>query len=159
MPQTEILSNPAVGQAGQPARAGYKTINRFAAEAIEPGKFVVITVNNDKTCELPDADSEVDSGRGLGVAMLDSKRSTTTYAAGDVVTIIVDGEVWVKVEDSSTAGAAPFVRYTATGNEELGSFRSDADTADADAVPNAVFTSTQSVAGKLAKVKLGGVFS
>ena len=160
MAQTTMTTNPGAGQAGTFATSvGVRTISKVAAEAITPGKGVVITADDQTTCEQPDATGEVTGGRFLGIALLDHKRTTAAYAAGDVVTIAVEGEVWVAVEDAATAGSQPFVRFADPGSTGLGSFRSDADTADAVGLPNAVFTSTQTSAGGLAKVKLGGVFS
>lgn len=159
MAQTAIQANPSVGQAGSLASAlGYKVVSKVAAEAITPGVFVVLTADDEHTCELPDATGEVTGGRGLGVALLDPTRETAAYAAGDVVSILTAGEIFVLVEDSAVAGAAPFVRF-ADAATTLGTFRSDADTADAVALPNAVWASTQASAAGLAVVRLGGVFS
>ena len=163
MAQTTMTANPAIGQAGTFANnVGTATIQRVAAEEIAPGRYVVVTADDDSTCELPDATGEVagtaTAARGLGIAMLDHKRTTAAYSSGDTVTIMTVGECWVTTEDSSTAGERPFVRFTA-GGVNIGDFRSDADTDEAVALPGAVWVSTQGTAGGLAIVKLGGVGS
>ena len=76
MAQTTITTNPAAGQAGTPASAlGLQRISKVAAEAITPGKAVVITADDETTCEQPDATGEVTGGRLLGIAELDHKRT------------------------------------------------------------------------------------
>ena len=109
MPQTAMTLNPAIGQEGTFANSfGNRTISRVAEETIHPGACVVVTADDDSTCELPDATGEITGGRVLGIAMLDHKRTTANYSAGDTVTIMVEGEIWVTTEDSSTAGEARF---------------------------------------------------
>lgn len=160
MAQTSITSDPAVGIAGQWADAqdgANETISKNAVETITAGKGVVLTVDDDATCEQPDATGEVTGGRFLGIA-LRPPDGGTTYAAGETVRIARAGTVWVAAEEAVTAGASAFCRFADPGATGLGSFRSDADTADAVALPNAIFASTTAAAG-LAKVKLGGVFS
>lgn len=158
MAQTSIQANPDAGQAGALASAlDYVVISRVAAEAIVPGCFVVLTADDETTCELPDAAGEAPGPRGLGVALLDPTRESANYAAGDVVSILSVGEVWVNTEDSSTAGETAFVRHTDAATT-LGTFRSDADTSDADDVIGATFMTTRATAG-LCKVRLHGKFT
>jgi hypothetical protein len=160
MAQTTVTANPAVAQAGTFATAvdgAFQVISKLAAVACVPGKLVVVTVNAEHTCEPPDATGEVTGGRALGIALIDHRKTTmTSYAIGETVQIATEGEVWVAAEDAVTAGAPCFVRFADAGSTGLGSFRSDADTADAVALPNAIFTSSTTGAG-LAKVRLLGV--
>jgi hypothetical protein len=163
MAQSSMTANPAIGQAGTFANnVDTTTIQRVANGTIPPGTYVVITADDDSTCENPDTSAEVagdaTTARGLGIAMLDHKRTTANYSAGDTVTIMTYGEIWVATETSSTAGLRPFVRFTA-GGEQIGGFRHDADTNEAVALPGAVWLSTQGSAAGLAIVKLGGVLS
>jgi hypothetical protein len=161
MPQTSISANPAAAQEGQLVHqtAGVLIISKVALEAVYPGCLVVYdndTPSADK-CKRPDATGDVTSGIALGVVLLDPTREGTdmdSYAAGEAVPILAAGEIWVLTESTATAGAAPFVRFTAAGAEREGAFRHDADTADAVALPNAVWASTAGSAG-LAKVRLG----
>ena len=70
MAQTTISANPAIGLAGTFATGEATPLNTrssIAAETITVGKFVVVTADDADTCELPDADTEADGGRGLGI--------------------------------------------------------------------------------------------
>lgn len=161
MAQTSIQANPTVAKAGTFATGEATPLNTRsleAAETITVGKFVVVTVDDSSTCELPDADAEITGGRGLGIALRPAS-GATTYSAGDTVTIGSVGEFWVVAEDTGAiAGVNCWVRHSDAGTYGLGSFRSDADTADADAVPSAVFTSDAAAAGDLVRVWLSGPF-
>lgn len=161
MAQTSISSNPAVGVAGTFATGESTPLNTrslIAAETITAGKFVVVTVDDASTCEQPDATGEVTGGRMVGVALRPADGSTS-YAAGETVTIAHQGEIWVAGEDTGVvAGGSVFVRFADAGTYGLGSARSDADTADAVAAPNAVFTSNAAAAGDLVKVWISGPF-
>ncbi len=160
MAQTAITLNPAVAQAGTFASTEEGTFSirsRRAAETITPGKFVVQAADAEE-CEQPDSTGEVTDGHVLGIALIDSQSSTLPYAVDDTVRIAHGGEIWVDAEDAVAAGDPVFVRFADAGVTGLGSARSDADTADAVACPNAIWASTTAAAG-LAKVRLGGVFS
>jgi len=61
---------------------------------------------------------------------------------GDMLTL---GRVWVEVDEAVNAGDPAFVRHTGTA-ADIGKFRNDADTANAQAV-NGVFRSTTAGAG------------
>jgi len=161
MAQTSITSNPGEAIAGTFATGEGTPLNTRslrAAETIPVGKFVVVTVDDSSTCELPDGAAEPGGGRGVGIALRPAS-GATSYAAGETVTIGHSGEFWVVAEDTGAiAGAQAFVRGADAGTYGLGSFRSDADTSDADALPNAVFTSDAASAGDLVKVWINGPF-
>lgn len=161
MPQTTISANPTAGIVGTFATGEATPLNTrsmLAAETITVGKFVVITAGSDVTCELPDAQAEASSGRGLGIALRPAS-GATSYAAGEMVLIGHTGEFWVTAEDTGcAAGDQCFIRGATAGTYGLGSFRSDVDTANATALPNAVFTSTAGAAGATVKVWLKGPF-
>jgi hypothetical protein len=163
MAQTTISTNPAIGRTGTWATAvgtAREFISKTAAEAITPGKYVVLTRDNDSTCEQPDATEEISGNAliavGLGIALRDPHSTSENYAAGDTVLIAVSGEVWVTVEEAVVAGTIPFVRFSTPGSTGLGSFRSDADSAKAIGLPGSVYSSTQATAAGLAKVTLSG---
>lgn len=153
MPQTSVGA-PAIGQEGTFATAANRgTTSYVAAESMVVGTLAVLTTGA-LTCEQPDLTGDVTGLEVLGIVMLDENRTTMTYAAGEHVPIASDGEVYVLTESACTAGAAPFVRFADPSAPpfELGSFRHDADTADAVALPNAVWK-TSAGAGELAIVK------
>jgi len=147
MAQTTITADPAVAVAGTFATGTSTPLNTRSAEAAETinvGAFVVQTAGG-TTCELPDAATEVNGGRGLGIAMRPAS-GATTYAAGETVTIGHTGEIWVAPVTAVAAGAPALVAVTGTG-----AF----DDTTGEALPNAVFTSAGS---DLVKVWLTGPF-
>lgn len=82
-----------------------------------------------------------------GVALKTQRVETTTanaaeYAADDTVDVMAQGEVWVLLDSGQapSAGDSVFVRASASGSEQLGAFRTDADTADGILLPNAYWT-------------------
>lgn len=157
MPQTTMTANPGAALSGTFASSldsANEVIYKRATEAIAPGRLVVVTVDDEHTCDLPSATGEVTGGRALGVALIDRNSTSTNYASGDWVRIAVAGEVWVDVEEAVTAGGEAFVRFTDPGALGIGAFRSDADTADAIGLPNSKYSSTTAGAG-IAKLTLG----
>ena len=161
MAQTSIAANPTVAVAGTFATGTATPLNTRsleAAETITVGKFVVFTVDDSSTCELPDAQAEPASGRGLGIALRPAS-GATSYAAGETVTMGYAGEFWVVAEDTGViGGAVAFVRGATAGTYGLGSFRSDVDTSNAVQLPSGTFTSDAAAAGDLVKVWLNGPF-
>jgi hypothetical protein len=134
MAQTTITAAPAAGIVGTFATssaAPQHTRSAIAAETIPVGTFVVFTAGAE-TCELPDAATEVNGGRGLGIAMRPAS-GATSYATGEEVTIGYSGEIWVTPVTSVAAGASALVAITGTG-----AF----DDTTGESLPNAVFTSS-----------------
>ncbi len=125
--QTSVVA-PLAGAPGMHADSGpYDAVSKTAAEAIPFGAFVALTADE---CELPDSSGEV-TQVGRGVAMYDpSKASAGGYVAGDVVSVMTVGRIFVATEDTLTAYASPYVRFTADANPK-GSWRSDSDSAEA----------------------------
>jgi hypothetical protein len=160
MAQTTITAAPGEGIAGTFASgtaAPFNTRSAIAAGTITVGKFVVNTAGA-STCEVPDAQAEAASGRGLGIALRPAS-GATSYVAGEEVTIGYSGEFWVVGEDTGIAVGDPvFIRGATAGTYGLGSFRSDADTSNAVQLPNAVFLGAVGAAGALVKVWLDGPF-
>jgi hypothetical protein len=75
------------------------------------------------------------------------------YEPQSAMNLLKKGRIYVTVEDAVVKGGLPFVRFVAGATEQLGSFRSDADTADAVALPNASYV-TSAGAGELAVVEV-----
>ena len=156
MAQTSVTVFPAVGQAGQlVSNDGAEVISRIAAEEITPGHVVVQGAEG--TCTRPDATGEVTGGSVLGIALLDPKRASANYTAGEAVPIVRVGTVYVTTESSATLNAEPFVRFVAGAGEVEGAVRHNADTSDAVALPGAFFDSAAASTG-LVKVRLTGNF-
>lgn len=145
MPQTSVAA-PAVGQVGTFATVAPREItDRIAAEAIPYGSLVVLTANDETTCELPDATTEISAdGRRLGVALAkktagDGVTEPTGYASGERVDIALAGEVYIFPAETVVAGDPPFVTFDVTQGDALGTFRNDANTSTAVQLPRAVF--------------------
>lgn len=75
------------------------------------------------------------------------------YEPQSAMNLLKKGRIYVTVEDAVVKGGLPFVRFVAGATEQLGSFRSDADTSDAVALPNASYV-TSAGAGELAVVEV-----
>lgn len=123
--QTSVAIHPDLGLPGQEYDSGPKRVlTKIATETIKFGKYVVYT---GETCELADSVAEITPGRG-GVALRDPLKPNGYYESGDEVAIMVEGLVWVPVEETVGATDTVFVRFGgATAAEEVGFFRNDAD--------------------------------
>jgi len=75
------------------------------------------------------------------------------YQINESVNILDEGVIYAICEDGCVPGDDVFFRHTVTGVEVLGALRTDADTADADQIPNAVWDTT-TAAGEIGRVKL-----
>lgn len=153
--QTSYAAEHAVAFEGQRADFGLVDVISKVAEADLPFGLAAIRGTADNQAILPSATG----GSFLGVT-----EYTTAWAAdaADVhqyeqyreANILTFGRVWVICEDGCSPGDAAFFRHTAgAGGTVIGSFRTDADTATADAVPGGTFETT-AAAGGLALLKL-----
>ena len=68
-------------------------------------------------------------------------------AVDGTANVVRRGAVYVLVEDAVAAGDTVFARHTAGTGTQLGAFRSDADTATADAIPGLQFLTSTTGAG------------
>ena len=69
-------------------------------------------------------------------------------SVGNSVTGVLDGVIWVQVEEAVNLGQQCFIRFASgTGGTQLGSFRASADTATAAAHPSWYYLSSASAAG------------
>lgn len=75
------------------------------------------------------------------------------YAPQSSMNVLREGRIYVLVEDAVVKGGAAFVRFVAGAGEQLGAFRSDADSGDAVALPGASFK-TSADAGGLAVLQV-----
>lgn len=117
-------------------------------QTIEFGKVVVRDEQlGNGFCRLPRQATDITGNHAYGIAKSDTSRVTRTtapyggYNAGDAISVVRKGRIWVEVEDYASVvdGGAVYVRFAASGTEELGSIRTDADTADAAILPGAKF--------------------
>lgn len=114
-----------------------------ATVAIPMGRFVSRGAS-DGTVKLPTATGEV-TATGMGVAVrvqddVANGSDVLQYEISRNVSVVDFGVVYVKVEESVSAGDNAFVRFAAgAGGTLLGSFRRSADTATAVALPGAYY--------------------
>ncbi len=113
------------------------------------GKMCVIDSAGTFTVDqvaLPNAAAEIAAGFLQGIAIAETSKQLDPsvawghYKAGEMVSVLRKGRIWVVCEQAVTAlNAGVFVRHTTPGGApplaSLGSFRIDADTANATAMP------------------------
>lgn len=87
--------------------------------------------------------------RRYGIAVKDETRKNTTgYETNDPMRILRKGRMWVYVEGAVTLGQTLFVRFTTEAPDlQLGTFRADADTDKAVALPGVVALTNPGAAG------------
>lgn len=78
--------------------------------------------------------------------------ATTSFGAQNAVPVLARGDIYVEVDEAVSAGDAVYLRHTGTA-ADLGKFRNDADTANAQLISGAKFLSSTTGAG-LALVRL-----
>lgn len=150
--QTSYVFDKALGYPGCVVDAANTLKESKAAAAAVPFGTLVCRraspADGQDVCANPAATADV-TARAYGVALRDETRKHTTgYETNDQVTFLRRGRVWVTVEDAVVGGAAAFVRFTVEAPDlQLGTFRSDADTDKAVALPGAVFRSSASAGG------------
>ena len=132
---------------------------------IQFGKFVVRDTWSGlaKSAHLPSLTGEITAiGTSLGVAVhshANEQAYQTTnvgYAAYSSMDVLLKGRIWVTVETAVAVGDQAYVRFSAdtSAGEKLGSFRNDADSTDAVALPHAIFERAAS-AGGVALLRIG----
>lgn len=143
-------------------------ISRLANEAATPfipfGKAVVkLTADADNQCSLPASATDV-TDRLLGIAIADVSIEEDAaiafghYKEGDSVPVLRKGRIWVIAETIVTdISLGVFIRHTTPGGSpplaSLGSFRTDADTANATENTSLTWLTTTSAIGELAVVE------
>lgn len=160
--QTSYTIDPPIAREGMLADGQYTVFSKLVGEAdgIPAGRVVVhdpdATDPSDRKAYLPRDTADVTS-RTWGISIYDAGKMPNTPEAEFEVTysmpIARTGRVWMVSEDAVVVGGPVFVRFVATDPEELGRVRSDADGADAVALPGARFI-TNAGAGELVQVEI-----
>ncbi len=143
MPQTSVAATLTVGQIGQLAyesdanllARGYTLEN---ATSIPPGRGVNYDAVNDSVL-LPSAGGQLFQG----VCFDDGKLpiDQTAYETGETVPVVKRGEVWVLTSEAVDPTDAVYLQHTANGaGKPAGSFRTDNDGGNADAVNGCQWT-------------------
>lgn len=142
MPQTTVNQNPAVGKEGllyDAQHAPDALITGYVDESagIKPGRLVIRSASGDWTGELPDGTGSLGTNV-LGISAFTHKglvnpssEDNEVYEDNEPLPLLRKGRIWVISEDAFTPSDPVFVRVVAGVGEELGTFRTDADTADA----------------------------
>ncbi len=149
MSQTAYQQDPNVAVEGQLVDISFaKDIVTGVAEvAITFGRFVFRSAagaadDRPPVVDVPDVTTDVTGPLGIGFAMSDvtieQAATPVGWPADSIVRILRSGRIWMLAEDAVTYGAPVFVRFDAGGE---GRVRSDADTANAVALPGASFRS------------------
>ena len=154
--QTAYTAEQALAFEGQRADLGLTNVISKAAEGgdISYGRAVCRGTGDDQALL-----AAATGGSFLGVteftnAGVANASDASVYEENSEMNILNFGYVWVICEDGCVPGDAAFFRHTAgAGGTVIGAFRTDADTASADAITGATFESTAAAAG-LALLKL-----
>lgn len=164
--QTSVSATPPIGTEGAIVDTRpYDTVSRLvsdeatASAGFDAGIAVVTNpaLDNDDQVRAPDAASLVLEG----VAVLDKSAqqradlaTDTDFVKTDGVTVLRKGVIWVRPETAVTKGAPAFFRFSSgAGGSRLGAWRTDADTATAEAAPGCFFA-TSAGAGELAQLEV-----
>jgi len=145
----------AEGFVGQMADLQLTNVLSRNAEASEIDfGLAVVRGTADDQCKLATATGG--SFLGLTVRTIAGTANTAgdrKYQINESVNILDEGVIYAICEDGCVPGDDVFFRHTVAGVEVLGALRTDADTADADQIPNAVWDTT-TAAGEIGRVKL-----
>lgn len=132
---------------------GTLTLSSFTSD-IPFGVAVVMANGLSDECRVPQASGDIGPdvlGVALSTQFIESQPATDTgparYRAGDQVNILRVGRVWVKPEDSPVAGGDVYVRYSASGSQQLGAFRTDTDSSTAAKLTGAKYLSSPDADG------------
>jgi len=126
------------------------------AQELAFGRVVINdALRGDDFIRLPRLTGEVTGGGLIGVSLSDTAREENAngYADKAMVRVLRNGRCIMRCEDAVVLGGAVFVRFVAGVGEELGRVRSDADGADAVALPGATYRES-AAAGALVVVEL-----
>jgi hypothetical protein len=159
--QTSMQNYLSAAYEGQRAPSpGDLVVTKMAQSAIDAGQGVK-QGTADEQCDLPSASGDVTGLPNLGIAIYDESLpnawppgTSNCYPAGQAVSILRRGRIWVYVEEAVTPASTPYMRYASgAGGSKVGRFRASADTATAAAFPGSRFV-TSAGAGALALLEI-----
>jgi hypothetical protein len=132
MSQTSYSNEPSAGVVGQLVGTNNDVDGTYIAEGtVRPGQYVIFDAVTKKV-KHPSAAPTANTR--FGVAIRKSYgQSDGVYADGDPVNVLTRGRIRITSENALAINANVFARFQGTG--EIGAFRSDADTANATAIP------------------------
>lgn len=135
-------AGPAAAFAGMLYDLNPRTVDsRIAEEALPFGIAVDQGTNSETECALCDGSSTASSILGISLrthALQASDQSDDlAYSAQEMANVMRKGRCWVVTEEAVAVGDDVYVRITASGAEQAGAFRNDADGGDAIQLTNA----------------------
>lgn len=126
---------------------------RAAEGDIELGLGVVQGTDPEKQVKIPSTTGQ--KFEGVSVEQWDVRKDFTTseglYDDKRDMAVLRKGLIWVHIDQDVTINDPVYVRHSG-GNE--GYFRKDADTANADLVPTAIFRNTATAATGIAQIEI-----
>lgn len=127
------------------------------SQAIPFGRFVTKDPAYDERAHLPIAATDItNAGACAGFTIRNNTVENDAgagYAVADQMEVVEQGIIYVLVENAVTTASGVYVRFTASGSEELGRVRSDNDGGDAALLPNARFLDG-GAAGELVRLQI-----
>lgn len=122
------------------------------------GKFVCLDERSseEKAVRLPRQATDVTGGLHLGVVLEDRARedNSATFRANTMLPVLIEGRVYVEVEQAVSKGDPVYVRYAA-GGDGVGSFGNTSGTSERALLARAVYR-TSAASGEIAVVELFG---
>lgn len=128
-------------------------VSRVAAADIGFGVGLVQTAVEGQTA-LPSATGFVFEGVSVQTNKpVQNATGEAQYDAGEEITVLRKGRIWVYAEVAVAVNDPVFLRHTVNGALVPGDFRNDADTARADQITNARWITATTAAG-LAQIEI-----
>lgn len=152
--QTSYAAEHIPGFVGQYADLQLSNVFSRSVEtaAVDFGLAVVRGTADDQ-CILPSATGQSFLGiTGRTIAGTADTAGDRKYQVGESANILDEGLIYAICEDGCTQGDPVFFRHTTGTGTVIGALRTDADTATADEIPNAVWDTTVA-AGAIGLVK------
>ncbi len=154
MVQTSYDSEHAEGFVGQFADLQLTNVFSRSVETAEIDfGLAVVRGTADDQCILPSATGQ--SFLGITARTIAGTADTAgdrKYQVGESANILDEGVIYAICEDGCVPGDDVFFRHTTGTGTVIGALRTDADTATADQIPNAVWETT-TAAGEIGRVK------
>lgn len=152
--QTSYENEHAEGFVGQYADLQLSNVfSRTIEDAEVDFGLAVVRGTADDQAILPSATGGSLLGiTGRTIAGTANTAGDRKYQVGESANILDEGVIYAICEDGCTQGDPVFFRHTTGTGTVIGALRTDADTATADEIPNAVWDQTIA-AGEIGRVK------
>lgn len=151
--QTAYTNEHIPGFVGQYGDLETSNILSRSAEVVLDFGLAVVRGTADDQCKLATATGGSFLGiTGRTIAGTADTAGDRKYQVGESVNILDLGTIYAICEDGCTQGDPVYFRHTAGTGSVIGALRTDADTATADLIPNAVWDTTVA-AGEIGLVK------